>query len=538
MPPAAHRTLPVVDGRDATVVAPLIDATEEYVGPPQMAEPPYRASAFEREVTLIKQPPPWLPAEPGTVAPDVAASWRPPVTRLAPPPGPPAAALRGGPLLVPPTEDHQLEASTEPAPVTTPVGFATPGRSDMPIVPGPAIPPGPATPPSAPAPRSMTRPPLGPPPPAGTTPRATLAQSRRLGLGAPLRPPAASTTEPGPTPQAESRESPESTQTRDAALSDHSPTDETPPEPLLPPAAIPFERSVEPTDAEAAGPAPAPPSALPDGGSRGRVSDGVHTQPVPTEIATLFRSVSGVDVPDVPIHRGPAVTSQAAALGARAFTRGGAVFLPDAAGPLDHTTTRALLVHELTHVAQQRRLGTVPAESSAAGAALEHAAIMPARRAMRAQPPRLVHAPAIPVLAATTDVTTRTQRDPLEDLLAAPGTDPAEAAGEAAPEAITTAPAIAAPLAYSGAPMLLSSGTVPPGTDQAVPVAAAASEDVLALLAHRERLTALCEERPVDLDDPISLDELATKLFARLRRLLRSDLLIDRERAGLLADAG
>jgi hypothetical protein len=44
------------------------------------------------------------------------------------------------------------------------------------------------------------------------------------------------------------------------------------------------------------------------------------------------------------------------------------------------------------------------------------------------------------------------------------------------------------------------------------------------------------DRRPADLDDPTSLDELTRKIYPRLRRLLKGELLADRERAGLLSD--
>lgn len=43
-------------------------------------------------------------------------------------------------------------------------------------------------------------------------------------------------------------------------------------------------------------------------------------------------------------------------------------------------------------------------------------------------------------------------------------------------------------------------------------------------------------KRPADLDDPDSLRELADKVYPQLRRLLRGELLADRERAGLLSE--
>ena len=47
---------------------------------------------------------------------------------------------------------------------------------------------------------------------------------------------------------------------------------------------------------------------------------------------------------------------------------------------------------------------------------------------------------------------------------------------------------------------------------------------------------ALGDKRTVDLNDSRSIGELATKLYQPLRGLLRGELIVDRERAGLLSD--
>jgi hypothetical protein len=98
-------------------------------------------------------------------------------------------------------------------------------------------------------------------------------------------------------------------------------------------------------------------------------------EPVPHEIASAFQATHGVDVSNVPIHRGPEASSRARSLGAWAFTHRERVFLPAEHGSLQEPTGRALLAHELTHVVQQRTLGSsLPTESSPHGQALEDAA--------------------------------------------------------------------------------------------------------------------------------------------------------------------
>ncbi|HSB87094.1 MAG TPA: DUF4157 domain-containing protein, partial [Ilumatobacteraceae bacterium] len=97
----------------------------------------------------------------------------------------------------------------------------------------------------------------------------------------------------------------------------------------------------------------------------------VIAEAVPNEVRSAMRDVLGVDVGDRLVHRGPAVSSEAQAMGAQAFTRGGEVFIADEVGPLDQPRGRSTLAHELTHAAQQQVHGTVPDERSEHGRALE-----------------------------------------------------------------------------------------------------------------------------------------------------------------------
>jgi hypothetical protein len=113
-------------------------------------------------------------------------------------------------------------------------------------------------------------------------------------------------------------------------------------------------------------------------------------------LTQALRSSHGVDVSDVPVHRDPAAGAEARERRARAFTRGGRVFLPEEAGALHSGPARGLLAHELVHVAQQRRLGSsLPGEETPEGQALEaeaqHAERMYSTDAF--PEPELVHAP-------------------------------------------------------------------------------------------------------------------------------------------------
>jgi hypothetical protein len=65
------------------------------------------------------------------------------------------------------------------------------------------------------------------------------------------------------------------------------------------------------------------------------------------------------------------VDARAAGLDARAYTHAGVVHLPESAGPIDSAANESLIAHELAHVAQQRALGPRAAEDGPLGDALE-----------------------------------------------------------------------------------------------------------------------------------------------------------------------
>jgi Domain of unknown function (DUF4157) len=104
---------------------------------------------------------------------------------------------------------------------------------------------------------------------------------------------------------------------------------------------------------------------------------GVGQHSIPTEIRDAIQRTHQTDVGDAVIERGAAASEEARRLDATAFTRDGVVHLPAAAGPLDSPEARGLIAHELTHVAQQRRLGAaLPSEDSDEGRRLEAQARM------------------------------------------------------------------------------------------------------------------------------------------------------------------
>ena len=101
---------------------------------------------------------------------------------------------------------------------------------------------------------------------------------------------------------------------------------------------------------------------------------GVQRAPegVPADLRAELEPVLGTPLADVKVHRDADTGEAARQLSAKAFTAGGEVFLPDWHGPTTGGEARSILTHELTHVAQQRRLGpALPDEASSAGTALE-----------------------------------------------------------------------------------------------------------------------------------------------------------------------
>jgi hypothetical protein len=317
--------------------------------------------------------------------------------------------------------------------------------------------------------------------------------------------------------------------------------------------------------------APVPPA--PTGATSGPVM-----VPVPDELTVLFRQELGVDITPIPVHRGRAVTQRAAELGARAFTHGGEVFLPDRAGPLTERPVRALLAHELAHAVQQRVLGPAqPSPESADGRELEEAAHAVEQWVAGdgAAPRSLVHRSAGPVSstptflpAAVTQLAegsrlaeairfaqgTAVAEPPtaqpamrpslptswsLRDGFASEPTPAAEPASAADPTTIAEQPP-ATPAATSGSgsgpafPWIAPRSAEP---DHEVGRAVATAFQQIADLRDsvaglRARQDAPEQPRTVD------LSEVAGRIYEYVRSRLRAELIVDRERAGLLADIG
>jgi hypothetical protein len=276
----------------------------------------------------------------------------------------------------------------------------------------------------------------------------------------------------------------------------------------------------------------------------------------PADVAVAVRSVVGVDVSDVPVRRGPEVTAAAQAVGARAFTTQAEVHLPAEAGHLDSPPTRALLAHELVHAAQQRVLGAaLPSETSPEGQLLERTAVATERWVRGDPPPQpaLVHRPTPPdngtvqaaveqtrLLARQVDRIAEAQAamtSTAQPIQRAPDGEPTSTMVAPPPETgptITATPANAATMFSSWS---LTDVIAPERTEDGTPDIAELRD---ALAGLRQSVSELADRQPQELapnlNDHATLDDLAGKLFGRIRSRLRRELLVDRERSGRLTD--
>jgi hypothetical protein len=381
LPAAPLPPAPVVrrPARPVAVEAPVLtDAVDEYVGEPRVAAEPYRAPDWLRFATN-----PGMPVFPGL-------------------PGPaPDAPITEPPSFLPPELRNTPEppAADTPAPEPPPRMVEGVERAE------------------APAQRAMRK------------RRPSLGQSRRLGLGAPIPAPSrealihpeapprvvdgtvepATPQEPPPPPAAPVRVA-----TEPEPEPETEPEPEQEPEPVPAPAAAPLLPPPPPAPPTAvrpnppsAGPAPERrvtatsfrataqllPPRKPKPPPRATVVDRV-----PADLAHAVRAHQHADVANVPVYRGQKVGEAAKARGAKAFASGGAVFLPDEAGPADSPRARGLLAHELVHAVQQRTLGPVlPSPDSSLGQQLEAEAQAAERfyggESGAPEPPPLIHAP-------------------------------------------------------------------------------------------------------------------------------------------------
>jgi hypothetical protein len=292
---------------------------------------------------------------------------------------------------------------------------------------------------------------------------------------------------------------------------------------------------------------------------------------VPERVAAAVQQAHGADVRHMHVVRGDAASKLAESMHARALTRAGEVFVPQERGSLDTPTNRGLVAHELTHVLQQRRLGTeVPLEHTPAGRALEEQAEA-TERSVRGDagstPPPSEPSPSSPsrqqsdsgldtVRAVQDELTasgfaTRAadgslvfatpstaglqtgaavQRAPdSPETGAAPGGTPAAGpspSGVSRSPASGSAPPSSFPTTVVVTQSLPATGAAPSGSPQSI----AAGETSPVIAQAPEPATPSADMAPPDADD------MARKLYDRLAARLRTELILDRERAGLLTD--
>jgi hypothetical protein len=399
-------------------------------------------------------------------------------------------------------------AAIQRAPLASPPAVA----STPPIVPSP-----PTTASAAP----MSHPAIS----TASAGRLTIGQARRLGLGAPVAGGPVTMGPPDAGPRTLARIAPPPPEVSPLAVS---PLAVSPLAIAIPPTATVPAPSVPdvPTSAQLAHPvtvratalAPGRPSPWPAAeGSKAPtlaarpLQTGVQRAPLTTvrhpgeeaEGAGKLGPAGASGAPSsvegtVTVHRGAAASDLSTALQARAFTSSGEIYLPASHGPLNAGPAKSLLAHELTHVAQQRRLGSsLPTEASPHGGALEAEAVAAESSGSLplAAPPRPTkHEDAAGPLAAA-----GAQRAPIA--AAARTGDPS-----APPADITET-------------VRLSMGA------QRAPMESASRRGT-----HANELAGKGQRTEQELED------LAGQLYARIGSRLRRELLVDRERAGLVMD--
>jgi uncharacterized protein DUF4157 len=247
--------------------------------------------------------------------------------------------------------------------------------------------------------------------------------------------------------------------------------------------------------------------------------------PEPPEPSPGVGQAPGSADAPVRIDRSESGAAAASDLHANAFTSGSTIVLPSGHGPVDRGRGQSLLAHELVHVAQQRRLGAaLPHESSSAGRELEQEARSAEHLVTTAAASRQ-RSGGLPLARSTSSQA------------AAGAPLPAVGASADVRSAIDGALTLARPAhsqpvggdpaAASGGAFLFAeaeggvSPTAPQRADTAAPTSGPTPGAGPTLSSGR-------------IDDPSELDELAHKLYERIRHRLGRELLLDRERSGLL----
>jgi hypothetical protein len=227
----------------------------------------------------------------------------------------------------------------------------------------------------------------------------------------------------------------------------------------------------------------------------------------------------------VRVDRSEAGATAAAQLGANAFTSGSTIVLPPSHGPMEGPRARSLLAHELVHVEQQRQYGSsLPPEDSPVGQALEreagraeHAAATVPNGTSPTSGPRGIPMPVARGRTRSDGSSARGARD---------ATGPSQRQHDGGQD-VSAASDLASP---DMAPALFASQ--PPTSD---------TRDVLTLEAPAPQRAEMSSSPAAggsasDDEGDAEVDELARKIYDRIQYRFRRELLLDRERSGLLVD--
>jgi len=356
--------------------------------------------------------------------------------------------------------------------------------------------------------------------------------TRRLGLGAPLagRPSsdrgvaasASSTTAPGLTQSVLVNHGlpPATDPARDAGA--FAPPPDAGTSPTLNSRGSRLELTATPPPLPSAGPSPAPRSAAPTQRSTRTSVAPIHQR------APSSRTSTQASAPTTPpataagntirIDRSSDGASSAADLDANAYTSGDTIVMPSSHGPLDRGRGQALLAHELVHVGQQRRMGAnLPAEHTGAGQQLEREA--QSAESLVAEVSARAPSTEMPVAHA--------------GVRRAPADSPSSHSSEV--RRATHMALAAGPRAGHGSDAIeipaASAGDRTPAPQRA---AASASTAGSSSLGAPSADTGAGAANPQGDEE---FEELARRLYERLRLRLKRELLLDRERGGFLADS-
>ena len=271
---------------------------------------------------------------------------------------------------------------------------------------------------------------------------------------------------------------------------------------------------------------------------------------IPRATVASFERLTGVDLGFVPVNRAPRVATTAAEIGARAYTSGGVVHLPADAGPLERSDNEALLMHELAHVAQQRAQGAAATASPEDDEQWERQADA-IERAFRGEDvtpdeweaavAELSSADSVTwtaedgfVSAATGHRPAGLQRKPMS--IAEPVPELGDAFAAPYDSDLSIADSATQPLTYAEPTAIPE----PLGTHPSpVPEPPAATRRELGpeeLEGIALQVSQLISVPRLDVHDPVLLENLALDLYDHVRSLLRHELLVDRERSGVLTE--